>query len=105
MVLSMRFINGVNLCILFSITPCLILQRGMLLFFFDFLLEIFENKILWEKQPTNYLKKRKLAKAYSNHMIFSFFARRLSVELWISSHLEMSGFIMRHTTILFSITR
>jgi len=36
---------------------------------------------LWENEPTNFVKKRKLVKAYSNHIIFSFFARRLSDDI------------------------
>jgi len=32
-------------------------------------------------EPTHFVKKRKLANAYSNHIIFSFFARRLNVDV------------------------
>jgi hypothetical protein len=43
---------------------------------------MFEDKVLWERtEMTNFVKKRKLDKAYSKYIIFSFFARRLSVDV------------------------
>jgi len=36
--------------------------------------------------PTNFVKKRKITKAYSDHIIFPFFARRLSVDVDIITY-------------------